>query len=161
MRLAWFSVSLPLVLSWALAPPISPSREKVQDNLQSAKHAMERYLIAQEESSWRLAIQREAASYKALHSREFFTVSGDGETDRAKSEASALDPNVNFDRCDLSAFRVRVVEMNTAIVTYHVQATGTDHGKAFYVNSYASSIWVRRGGKWLDTFYQATPAANR
>jgi hypothetical protein len=69
-----------------------------------------------------------------------------------------MDANVRFDRCELSGVDVHFVADDAAIVTYHVKAAGFDHGKAFLLDSYASSLWMRRNGTWLNVFYQATPA---
>jgi hypothetical protein len=118
-------------------------------------------LIAEERASWDLAIKRNAAAYKAFHAPDFFTVSSTGVVDRAPSEASAMDSHVRFDQCELSGFDVHVVADNAVLLTYYVKATGLDHGKAFQLDSYASSLWMKRDGKWLNVFYQATPAPNQ
>ena len=171
MTLRWLSVSISLILSsCALIPVVSHSMEQSQDKPQVTKVAalpsgavskdgIQQQLIAKEKMSWELAIKRDAASYKALHAPDFFTVSGNGVTDRVHSEESALDPNVRFDSCDFSGFRVDVVETNAALVTYRVKAMGFDHEKKFDLDSYAASLWVKRDGEWLNMFYLATPAA--
>lgn len=115
-------------------------------------------LIADEKASWQLAIKRDATSYKAFHAPDFFTVTGTGVVGRVPSETSAMDPDVRFDRCDLSGFDVHVVAEDAVLITYHVKAAGLDHGKAFQLDSYASSLWMKRDGKWLNVFYQSTPA---
>jgi hypothetical protein len=115
-------------------------------------------LITQEKASWDLAIKHDTAAYKALHAPEFFEVGGKGVTDRAQSEASALDPNVSFDQLQFSDFRVDFVGKTTAFVTYRVKVAGVDHGKKFDSDSYVGSVWQERGGKWLNVYYQSTPA---
>jgi hypothetical protein len=122
---------------------------------------VEQRLIAEERLSWELAIKKEGAPYKALHSPVFFTVSDNGETDRGRSEASALDASVHFSRWDLSEFRVHFLAKSTAMVTYHVKAAGLDRGKAFQLDSYASSLWTMENGEWRNAFYQSTPAATK
>ncbi|MFK2873071.1 DUF4440 domain-containing protein [Dyella lipolytica] len=122
------------------------------------KDAIGQRLIANERMSWELAIKGEATSYKAFHAPDFFTVSGTGVTNRELSEASAMDSKVHFDQCDLSGFDVRFVAENAVLITYRVKAAGLDHGKAFQLDSYASSLWMKRNGQWLNVFYQATPA---
>ena len=115
-------------------------------------------LITNERASWDLAIKRDVSAYKAFHAPDFFTVTGTGVVNRAPSEASAMDSNVRFDQCELSGFDVHFVAENAALITYRVKATGLDHGKAFQLDSHASSLWMKRDGKWLNVFYQATPA---
>lgn len=123
--------------------------------------AVGQHLVAEEQASWDLAIKRDAANYKAFHAADFFTVTGTGVVDRTSSETSAMDPQARFDRCELSGFDVHFVAENAALVTYHVTAAGLDHGKAFKLDSYASSLWMKRDGKWLNVFYQATPSSHQ
>ncbi|RDS84904.1 nuclear transport factor 2 family protein [Dyella monticola] len=117
-------------------------------------------LISEERASWDLAIKRDAAAYKAFHAQDFITVTGSGVVGKGLSEASAMDAHVRFDQCTLSMFDVRFVAQNAALVTYHVKAMGLDHDKPFQLESFASSLWVKRSGAWLNVFYQATPASN-
>ncbi|MGH8201799.1 MAG: DUF4440 domain-containing protein, partial [Steroidobacteraceae bacterium] len=95
----------------------------------------------------------------ALHAPNYLTVSDAGVEGRAQSEASALDANVSFDTCAFSDMHVHWMDPEVALVTYRVRFAGSDHGKRFAGDQYASSIWVRHGKQWLNTFYQATPAA--
>ena len=154
---------LALSLAWtAMAPTIGHAMPSGDVTAQSApKDAIRQQLIANEKASWELAIKHEAAAYKAFHAPDFITLTGSGVVGRENSEASAMDPNVHFDQCDLSGFDVRFAAENTALVTYHVKAAGLDHGKPFQLESYASSLWMRRDGKWLNVFYQATPVPAR
>lgn len=127
----------------------------------TSQAAIGQQLIASEKSSWDLAIKHEAAAYKALHAPDFITLTDHGVVDKVRSETSAMDPNVHFDDCRLSGFDVRFSADNTALITYHVKAAGLDHGKPFQLESYASSVWMKRQGAWLNVFYQATPVPAR
>jgi len=169
-QLRSFFVSLPIALAVNIMVPVfcyatpqsqaqpQPPKYARQPTGIASRDGIEWRLISKERMSWELAIKRDATPYKALHAPDFFTVSQNGVTDRALSEASALDANVRFKQCSLSEFGVRVVAENAAIITYRVKAAGLDQGKAFQLDSYASSLWIKREGKWLNLFYQATPA---
>jgi len=151
--LPWIvNAALPAVCDAAPSPAPAPTAEN---------GTIGQRLIAEERASWDLAIKRDAAAYKAFHAQDFFTVSGTGVVDRASSEASAMDPHVRFDQCELSGFDVHFVAPDAALVTYRVKAAGLDHGKAFQLDSYASSLWMKRNGRWLNVFYQATAAPNQ
>jgi hypothetical protein len=151
------------LLPWAVnaAPPAACHTGAPTDAPAVANDAVGQQLIAEERASWDLAIQRNAASYKAFHAPDFFTLTGSGVVERAPSEASAMDSNVRFEQCELSGFDVHYVAKDAALITYHVKAAGLDHGKGFQLDSYASSLWMKRDGKWLNVFYQATPTSNR
>lgn len=128
----------------------------------SASHdEVRQALIAKERQSWELAIKGDGAAYRALHSSDFITVGSGGVSERGRSEDSALDANVRFEHCDFSGFGVRFVTKDTALVTYRVKAAGLDHGKAFALDSYASSLWRMEEGRWLNVFYQSTSAAGK
>lgn len=152
LLLSILAAATPAVCNAAASPTRAPA---------AANDTIGQRLFAEERASWDLAIKRDATAYKALHAPDFFTVTGTGVVDRERSETSAMDANVRFDQCELSGFDVRFVAENAALVTYHVKAAGLDHGKAFQLDSYASSLWMKRDGKWLNVFYQATPAPNR
>lgn len=151
------ALSLPLVTN--ASPPAVCSTPSPVSTTVATNGAVARHLIAAERASWNLAIQRNVGTYRALHAPDFITVTGGGEVDKATSEASAMDAKVRFDQCVLSGFDVRRVAPNAALITYHTQAAGLDHGRAFRLDSYASSLWIKRNGAWLNVFYQATPAS--
>lgn len=152
--LAWIaSTSVPATCHAASLGDTSPQL--------SSRDSVAQQLIAREKSSWDLAIKHDAAAYKGLHAPDFITLTGHGVVDKASSETSAMDPDVRFGQCDLSGFGVRFLSDDTALVTYHAKAAGLDHGKPFQLESYASSVWMKRDGAWLNVFYQATPASAR
>ena len=151
MSLVWAaSATMPAVCDAASQGPASAQ-------IAASWNVIGQRLIANERASWELAIKREATSYKALHAPDFFTLTGTGMMDKTLSETSAMDQSVHFDQCDLSGFDVHFVAEDAVLITYHVKAAGLDHGKAFKLDSYASSLWMERNGKWLNVFYQATP----
>lgn len=115
--------------------------------------------MAKERSSWTLAIKKDAAAYTALHARNYLTVSDTGVLGKAQSEASALAANVTFDTYTFSGMLVHWLNPDVALVTYRVRFAGSDHGKKFTGDQYASSLWIKYGKQWLNTFYQATPAS--
>jgi hypothetical protein len=163
-----FIVSTTFVLAACTAIPIAcyvsqptqaqPAKSATANPNTAWDEELEQRLIAKERQSWELAIKGDAAAYKALHAPEFFSLSGEGITDREHTEAGALDANVHFDSCNFSDFHVRFIAKSIALMTYHVKATGFDHGKPFLFNSYLSSIWQEKKSTWLNTFYQSTPA---
>ena len=153
MSLPWIAHAAPPGVCHAVSGPL-PAAAAING-------AVAQRLVAQERASWNLAIQRNASAYVAFHAPDFITVTGDGVVGKAASEASAMDAQVRFDQCALSGFDVRFVAQNAVLVTYQVKAVGLDHDKAFRLDSYASSLWMKRNGAWLNVFYQATPASSR
>ena len=153
MSLPWIANATPPAACSAASGPLPAAA--------AANGGIAERLVAEERASWNLAIQRNAGAYRALHAPDFITVTGGGVVGKAASEASAMDAQVRFDQCALSGFDVRFVAQNAALVTYRVAAAGLDHGKAFRLDGYASSLWMKRNGAWSNVFYQATPASNQ
>jgi uncharacterized protein (TIGR02246 family) len=52
--------------------------------------------------------------------------------------------------------KVRMLGTEATLVTYELGMKGTYKGKAVPSRSYVSAVWVRKGGKWLEAFYQET-----
>jgi hypothetical protein len=54
---------------------------------------------------------------------------------------------------------VNWIDKDTALLTYKLDADATCGGKKAPGSAYASSLWVKKNGKWLTAFHQQTPAA--
>ncbi len=50
-----------------------------------------------------------------------------------------------------------IEENKTAILTYKAMQDGTCDGKTLHASVWATSIYVKRGGKWVSNFHQETP----
>lgn len=162
-RISW-AILATVSLSWtahATPPAVCRVASSRPPAGAAVRDTVAQRLIAEERASWDLAIRRNAAAYRVLHAPDFITVTGGGVVGKAASEESAMDARVRFDQCALSGFDVRFVAQDAALVTYHAKAAGLDHGKAFRLDSYASSLWVKRNGAWSNVFYQATPASGQ
>jgi ketosteroid isomerase-like protein len=57
--------------------------------------------------------------------------------------------------------KVTLLGKDSALVTYPLSQKGTYKGKEVAAKSFASAVWVRRGGRWLEAFYQETPLAEK
>jgi ketosteroid isomerase-like protein len=51
---------------------------------------------------------------------------------------------------------VKLIAKDVALIRYQLQQKGTYRGKTLPLKSYATAIWVHRGGKWLEANYQET-----
>jgi ketosteroid isomerase-like protein len=55
--------------------------------------------------------------------------------------------------------KVAPLGKEAVLVTYPLSLKGTFRGKAVPARNFASAVWVRQGGRWLERFYQETPLA--
>ena len=109
-------------------------------------------LVAQWEG-WK---NQDAASNNAVIADDFNSLWPDGSRHIGKPTAQQMSeqPITGY---KLSQVRAVAVAADTALVTYPLTMKGTWKGKAVPAKSFASAVWVRRGGKWLEAFYQETP----
>jgi ketosteroid isomerase-like protein len=63
-----------------------------------------------------------------------------------------------FRLSDYSMSDVRFVALlaDSGMIVYRIAETGTSHGREFTAKAIVSSLWVRRGGKWMCMFSQET-----
>ena len=59
----------------------------------------------------------------------------------------------------LGDIAVSWIDKETALLTYKADSDATCGGQKVPSPVYASSVWVKKGGKWLNAFHQETPVA--
>jgi hypothetical protein len=72
--------------------------------------------------------------------------------------AAKLD-QVSVTAWQISDEKVRWVDANTAVISYKWTGTGTFQGQKFPSPVWASTVWAKKGDKWLATeVIKASPA---
>lgn len=66
-------------------------------------------------------------------------------------------PDLKLTEYATGKYDVTLLSKDVALVTYALKQKGTFQGKEVPRRSYASALWVNRGGKWREAFYQETP----
>jgi uncharacterized protein (TIGR02246 family) len=66
-------------------------------------------------------------------------------------------PNCEVKNYSLSNFRVAMLTKDTAVLTYKAVQDVTCDGKPEPAEVWSSTVYVKRGGKWLAAFHQETP----
>jgi len=76
----------------------------------------------------------------------------------AASKEQVMKNVAGFRLSDYSMSDVRFVALSadSGMIVYRITETGTSHGKEFAAKAIVSSLWVRRGGKWMCMFSQET-----
>jgi len=66
--------------------------------------------------------------------------------------------NLVMDQYSLNDMKVSWFDKDCAAVTYRFSGTGSMNGEALPPGDlYATTIWVKRGNKWLARYHQETP----
>jgi hypothetical protein len=137
------SISLALVAGLALGA--DPPDDSVAKELEQAITALN--------EAFR---DRDAGKASALMAEDHLAVTPyyGGPLDRAGQLATISDLRVTEYKAGKK--QVSPLGKDTVLVTYPLVLKGTFKGKAIPPRSYASAVWVRRDGKWLERFYQET-----
>ena len=57
----------------------------------------------------------------------------------------------------MSDIHFLALSKDSGLISYRMVESGTSHGHDFTAKVLVSSVWTKRGGKWLCTFSQETP----
>ena len=74
------------------------------------------------------------------------------------SKAQVLKNVAGFTLTDYSMEDMRFVAVSSkaGLISYKIHEKGVSHGKDFTAQTYVSSLWEKRGGKWVCLFSQET-----
>jgi uncharacterized protein (TIGR02246 family) len=67
----------------------------------------------------------------------------------------------NFSEYKISEQRVKPLTRDVALASHHATIKGTYKGRKVPSPVQVTTVWVKRGGKWLEAFYQETPKPDR
>lgn len=121
-------------------------------------NSVEAQLIALEKQAWEAWKNRNGSFYQSFLSEDSIQISANGVENKAQIIESMSDSSCEVKSYSLDNFKLVMLEKNTAILTYKAMPDAICNGKALPVTLWASSVYVKRSGKWLAAFYQDTPA---
>lgn len=101
-----------------------------------------------------------ATNIKALMAEDHvaFTPWGGRQT---RDEQIRTLPELKLTEYEPGPMTVTMLGADGALVAYSLKLKGTFEGKALPTRCYASAVWVKRGGKWLELHYQETAASGK
>ena len=122
-----------------------------------ARSAADTAIIANENKVADALMKKDKAGFSALVAADAWSIDGNGFM-KASELAAALDQLV-IKSYKISDEKVSWVDPNTAIVAYKWTGSGSFGGQAFPPVVYASTVWTKKGDKWVAVFHQETEAA--
>jgi hypothetical protein len=126
----------------------------------AAQHsALEKALIANENKVADALMKKDKAAFSALVAADGWSVDGNGLMKNSEM-AGALDQLV-IKSYKISEEKVSWVDASTAILAYKWTGSGTFAGQPFPGSVYASTVWTKKGDKWVAVFHQETEAAKK
>ncbi len=124
----------------------------------SSKKTDDEKIIDLEKQGWEAIKNKDWNAFGSLLSEDFVNVDDDGIT-TGRSEVVKLTSNLNLTDYSLEESKVVMLSKDVALLTYKATEKGSSKGqdlpsKPFYM----SSAYVKRGGKWVNVFFQETLA---
>jgi hypothetical protein len=120
------------------------------------KDALKETLIKLEKQSWEAWKKRDGKFFEKFLSEDHVEVGFGGRTNKATVVAGVASPICIVKSYTVDKFELTKFDSNTALLTYHAEQDTTCGGNAVPSPVWASSFYVRRGNRWLNTLYQQT-----
>ncbi len=113
---------------------------------------VEAQLIANERAVWKSLTDGKFDAFAGWLTEDYQGFYPDQMTVKASEVAGAS--QTKFKRADLSNFKVQMLDKNNAIVMYEVSSdVTTPDGKDVSDRHRETSVYVKRGGKWLVAYH--------
>ncbi len=121
------------------------------------KDSLEETIISMEKRAWEAVKGHDAKAFSDLFAADGMMADSAGFSNRA-SFLQTL-PELIISQYTLTDFKVMMIDKDAVIITYKADVKGSFKGQAFPPNpAYVSSIWTKRGGKWVAVYHQETMA---
>jgi hypothetical protein len=127
-----------------------------QMKTKDADNSVEAQLIKIEKQSWEERKNKNRAFVQTFLSEEAFFVYGDGVVD--KTQIVKAVGNCEIKSFSLDNFKFLSLDKNAALLSYTAAQDVVCGGKIQPATVRSTSVYVKRGGKWLNTFYSEIPA---
>jgi uncharacterized protein (TIGR02246 family) len=115
-------------------------------------------IVAVEKASWKAYQDHDGKAYGDTLTDDAIVISASGDVlaGREKIVADASSTSCNVKNFDIADTKLRQLSADSAILTYTLTQDVTCEGKKMPAKAFATSIYVRHGGKWRWTSYQET-----
>lgn len=115
-------------------------------------------LVSMERQLWEAWKNKDGNTFQRLLSADSIGVGRGGVDNRA-----AIIRDISGSDCVVRSYsfdniQVTMLDRNTAILTYKAMQDATCGGQVIPPSVWASSVYVRRNGRWQAAFHQETPA---
>jgi hypothetical protein len=101
-------------------------------------------------------LKKDVETIKRLTGDDLVVVTSSGQRETREEQLKSL-PDLKLGEYRTEDVRVQMPAKEVAIVTFKASVKGTFKGKELPEKMAVVTVWVNRGGKWFEVFYQATP----
>jgi ketosteroid isomerase-like protein len=99
--------------------------------------------------------KQDEATIKKLMTEDHVAVTPYGGKQSRADQLKNL-PELKITEYTASEARLTMLTKDSAMITYVLAQKGTYKGKDLPAKVYASSVWIKRDGKWQEALYQET-----
>lgn len=143
-----FYCGLPFAV--AQAPAASTGQTKTEDT------ELEKTLVSLEKASWEAWKNRDATFFADFLSDDHLEIHTAGAVNKAAVLATVATPACQVRSYSVEKFRLLRLNADSAVLVYFAEQDTVCGGKPVPSPAWASSVYVRRDGKWRNVFYQQT-----
>jgi len=140
-----------------LAPIASARAEKPEQSApESRADALREQIVARERAGLDALKTGDLAEFGASTAEDAIFVDAHGPA----TKAEVVEHTAAFRLTDYTMADIEFIPLTaeSGLIVYMLTESGTSHGKDFSARVYVSSLWLKRGGKWLCEFSQETGA---
>jgi uncharacterized protein DUF4440 len=121
----------------------------------------EKTIVANERIANDAIAKGNLAAFKGVVSADGWTI--DPAVGRAPvadlvNDFAGITKEIKMTSWDISDSKFQWPSATTAVHTYKWTGKGTDHGQPIPSPTWASTVWVKKDGKWMAAFHQETTA---
>jgi hypothetical protein len=137
---------------------VAPAFAQANTEAKTTNSATEQKVQNLEQSMWEAWKNHDGKPFEQYLSDDSINIAG-GTMDKGKAAAvkGVTSGSCQVNNFALSDYNYTWVDDNTVIVTYKATQDATCNGKKVPDSVIASSIWTKKGDKWLSPFHQETP----
>ncbi|MEO8430798.1 MAG: nuclear transport factor 2 family protein [Acidobacteriota bacterium] len=158
-RIAGIAFGAFATASLARGEPVSAVPERPPPA--AASTSLEETLTRLEKQSWEAWKGRDGKFFQDFLSDDHVEVGFGGPTDKATVVSGVASPVCVVRGYSIDRFHLTALDANTALLTYHAAQDTTCGGQPVPSPVWASSLYVRRAGRWWNALYQQTPTAQK
>jgi len=120
------------------------------------KDAIKDSLVALEKRSWEAWQKRDGSFFQNFLADDHVELGFAGRANKATVVTFVGSPACVVKSYSVDKFELTIFDSGTALLTYHAEQDTTCGGNAVPSPVWVSSLYVKRGGRWLNALYQQT-----
>jgi hypothetical protein len=146
-----------LLTSASFAQPAATPSPSPKPKPAMSKAQLLKKLSASETRLWEAWKSHDLKPFKAMLTADGIMVSDQGTANKTEI-LKGLETPCDIKSYGLSDWKLTTINSGAALLSYKATQNGSCGGTMLPSAVWASSIWVSRGGKWVNLSHQETPA---